>query len=70
MFIFERLPVSKWRPTVHDFERIRKWLLNSAVNSEENKLSRILLANINYHIDEVREIPFVYIQLKLGKCEP
>ncbi|XP_056634672.1 ectopic P granules protein 5 homolog [Diorhabda sublineata] len=48
LYLYEELPLSVWKITENDLDMISRLLLNNPTSSFENKLSRMILARLNW----------------------
>ena len=58
---FKDLPLLRWQPISKDFQLLRDWLLNEALDSVRHQLAVTLLTRLNWALEESPKRPFLGI---------
>lgn len=56
---FKDLPLHRWKPTVKDFQLLRDWLLNDALDSARHQLAVTMLTRLNWGLEDNPKRPFL-----------
>jgi hypothetical protein len=56
---YKDLPLHQWQPTIKDFQLLRDWLLNEALDSVRHQLAVTVLTRLNWALEDVPKRPFL-----------
>ncbi|KZS02044.1 Ectopic P granules protein 5, partial [Daphnia magna] len=57
--LFKDLPLHRWKPTTKDFQLLRNWLLNDALDSVRHQLTVTVLTRLNWTLEDNPKRPFL-----------
>jgi hypothetical protein len=50
-FLYRGLPVNLWKPSDTDLSLLRRWLIESGIQSVDHMLARLIISRLNWNED-------------------